>query len=155
MDWTLNYPTGTTGPQRRIRRPRRTDLPAVGQRTARPPAGTVPPPPADGSAPATGPEAPGDENGSTPASGTDAVTSAGASSDPDESSEAKQASGMPLATKIALGVLGGLTAVLGGLTAFWLCSVIRPRRRDDRTAEKRRFPMNPNPAIRKKGMVLG
>ena len=27
---------------------------------------------------------------------------------------------MPLATKIALGVLGGLTAVLGGLTAFWL-----------------------------------
>ena len=74
----------------------------------------------DGSAPATEPEVPGSENSSTSASGTDAVTSAGASSDPDESSEAKQASGMPLATKIALGVLGGLTAVLGGLTAFWL-----------------------------------
>jgi len=28
--------------------------------------------------------------------------------------------GMPLANKIALGVLGVLTAVLGGLVAFWL-----------------------------------
>jgi len=53
------------------------------------------------------------KTGSTPASGTDAVTSAGASSDPDESSEAKQASGMPLAPKSRWVCSDGLTAVLG------------------------------------------
>lgn len=120
MDWTLNYPDGddwatTTNP------PAATDGPTGGRPTdSQTTGGDGTTSPADGSAPATEPEVPGSENSSTSASGTDAVTSAGASSDPDESSEAKQASGMPLATKIALGVLGGLTAVLGGLTAFWL-----------------------------------
>ena len=120
MDWTLTYPDGdgwatTTNP------PAPTDGPDDGEPTnGQTTGGDGTTAPSDSSTPATDPGQPGDESDGPSSSETNVVASTDVASDPDESSETRQASGMPLATKIALGVLGGLVAVLGGLTAFWL-----------------------------------
>lgn len=123
MDWTLNYPGGddwatTTEPSAPT--DAYTDAPTDGSTTSGNTtggAGTTSS--ADGSTAGTEPGISGGE-GDVTSSGTDTGAPAGTESGADESSGVEQAAGMPLATKIALGVLGGLTAVLGGLTAFWL-----------------------------------
>lgn len=112
MDWTLNYPDGDAG--------------ITTITTAKPVASTTVATEATAPTQNEGIHSPETSGTQSQFSSTSSMETARTSTSASESrlletgGNEEKNTGMPLANKIALGVLGVLTAVLGGLVAFWL-----------------------------------